>query len=64
MQLEEILKQQGLSDEQVATIKKSMTDNKIYITSLENADERYTKLKGQKEDAEKQLQTANKQTVQ
>ena len=59
MQLEEILKQQGLSDEQVATIKKSMTDNKIYITSLENADERYTKLKGQKEDAEKQLQTAN-----
>ncbi|MEG2893849.1 MAG: hypothetical protein RR840_10870, partial [Clostridium sp.] len=35
-------------------------DNKIYTTSLENADERYQKLKGQEEDMESQLDTASK----
>lgn len=59
MTLQELLKNQGLSDEQIASVTKAMTENKIYTTALENADERYAKLKGQKEDAEKQLETAN-----
>lgn len=59
MKLEEILKAQGLSDEQISGILKGMKDNKIYTTSLENADERYQKLKGQKDDIEGQLNTAN-----
>ncbi|MEF9952951.1 MAG: phage scaffolding protein [Clostridium sp.] len=60
MKLEEILKAQGLSDEQISAVLKGMKDNKIYTTSLENADERYQKLKGQKEDMESQLDTASK----
>lgn len=59
MTFEELLKNQGLTDEQITAITKGMGDNKIYTTSLENADERYTKLKGQKEDVDKQLETAN-----
>lgn len=56
--MEELLKAQGLSDEQISSIIKAMSDNKIYTTSLENADERYSKLKGQKNDwskSEKEL---------
>ena len=59
MKLEEILKKQGLNDEQITAITKSMASNKIYITSLENIDERYNKLKDQKKDLETQLGTAN-----
>lgn len=59
MKFKEILKNQGLTDEQISSIEKEMKDNKIYTTSLENADERYTKLKGQKEDLDEQLKTAN-----
>ncbi|MEG1495268.1 MAG: phage scaffolding protein [Bacilli bacterium] len=59
MKMEELLKAQGLTDEQVKSVMAGMATNKIYTTSLENADERYTKLKGQKEDAEEQLKTAN-----
>ncbi|HEX3023435.1 MAG TPA: phage scaffolding protein [Lachnospiraceae bacterium] len=59
MSLAELLKAQGLTEEQITAITKAMGENKIYTTSLENADERYNKLKGQKEDAEKQLKTAN-----
>ena len=36
-----------------------MKKEKIYTTNLENADERYNKLKGQKEDLEGQLKTSN-----
>ncbi|MEF9952206.1 MAG: phage scaffolding protein [Clostridium sp.] len=59
MKLEELLKAQGLSEEQISAVIKGMKDNKIHITSLENADERYQKLKSQKEDVEGQLKTAN-----
>ena len=59
MTLEEILKAQGLSEEQIKAVTKGMADNKIYITELENAQERYEKLKTQKEDAEEKLKTAN-----
>lgn len=59
MTIQEILKAQGLNDEQINKITTSMKENKIYTTSLENADERYSKLKQQKEDLEGQLNGAN-----
>ena len=45
MTLEELLKAQGLSDEQIKAITASMKDNKIYTASEENLDIRYGKLK-------------------
>jgi predicted RNase H-like nuclease (RuvC/YqgF family) len=59
MKLAEILKEQGLTDEQISKITSSMKENKIYETSLENADDTYSKLKDKKEDLEGQLNTAN-----
>lgn len=59
MELKEILKEQGLTEEQVTSVLSAMKDNEIYTTSLENADERYTKLKGQKESLEQEVSTAN-----
>ena len=59
MKLLEILKAQGLTDEQIKAIQNSMKENKVYETSLENADERYNKLKTQKDDLKGQLDTAN-----
>lgn len=46
MTLNEILQQQGLTEEQIAAITKAMKDGKIYTTSHENMDVRYPKLKG------------------
>ena len=48
MKLAEILKAQGLNDEQITAIQNSMKENKLFTTSIENADERYNKLKTQK----------------
>lgn len=59
MKLIEILKAQGLTDEQINKITSSMKENKIYETSVENADEEYSKLKTEKGDLEGQLATAN-----
>lgn len=59
MKLIDILKAQGLTDEQINKITASMKENKVYETSLENADERYSKMKGKKEDFEGQLKKAN-----
>lgn len=59
MNIQEILKAQGLDDEQINKITDSMKENKIYTTSLENADERYSKMKSKKEDLENQLKTSN-----
>ena len=59
MKLSEILKQQGLTDEQISKILASMKENKVYETTLENAEERYAKAKAKKEEAEKQHKTAN-----
>lgn len=59
MKLIEILKAQDLSDEQINKITSSMKEHKVYETSLENADERYNKLKAQKDDLKGQLNTAN-----
>lgn len=59
MKLLEILKAQGLTDEQIKAIQTSMKENRVYETSLENADERYNKLKTQKDDLKGQLDAAN-----
>ncbi|MFX0547918.1 phage scaffolding protein [Hathewaya histolytica] len=59
MDFKEFLKNQGLSDEQINKILSGMKENKIYTTSEENMEERYNKLKEQKEDLENQLGTAN-----
>lgn len=59
MKFEEILKQQGLNEEQISTITAAMKTNKLYTTSLENAEVRYNKLKEDKKDLETQLNTAN-----
>lgn len=45
MTLQEILKAQGLSDEQIGTITGEMKQNKIFIANEENLDIRYSKLK-------------------
>lgn len=52
MKLAEILKAQGLNDEQIQSVQNSMKENKIHTTSIENADERYNKLKTQKTELE------------
>lgn len=59
MKLVDILKAQELTDEQISKIQASMKENKVFETSLENADERYNKLKTQKDDLKSQLDTAN-----
>lgn len=45
MTLEEILKGQGLNDEQIKAIQNEMKTNKIFTSSEENIDIRYGKLK-------------------
>lgn len=49
MTLAEILKSQGLNDDQIATITGEMKKNKIFTASEENLDIRYSKLKGDHE---------------
>lgn len=45
MTLQELLKAQGLSDEQITAITGAMKENKIFTASEENLDIRYNKLK-------------------
>ena len=59
MEFKELLKAQSLTDEQINNITAKMKEEKIYTTSLENADERYTKLKSQKADLDEQIKAAN-----
>lgn len=61
MKLLEILKAQGLTDEQIKAIQTSMKENKVYETSLENADERYNKLKTQKSELDNLLKERDTQ---
>lgn len=58
-QFKNFLKSQGLEDETVEKIAKGLAGAKIYLTSEERLDERYTKLKGQNELLDEQLKTAN-----
>mgnify|MGYP001151843051 FL=1 len=59
MPLEEILKAQGLSDEQIKAIISGMKQNKIFTASEENLDTRYGKLKTDHEGMTQQLEEAN-----
>lgn len=54
------LKEQGLEDTQIKTIVEAMPGAHIYLASEEKLDERYQKLKGQKELLDEQLKGANK----
>lgn len=58
MTLEQILKAQGLTDEQIAAIMGAMKENKIYTTNEENIDIRYGKLKAERDDLKGKLETA------
>lgn len=59
MTLEEILKSQGLNDEQVKSIVGEMKQNKIFTASEENLDVRYGKLKTDYEGKLAELEKAN-----
>lgn len=59
MKFEELLKAQGLTDEQIKAVTDAMSKEKIYTTTLEKADERYEKLKIKKEALQEELGEAN-----
>ncbi|MBO5208064.1 MAG: phage scaffolding protein [Lachnospiraceae bacterium] len=59
MTLKEILKTQGLTDEQIEKIIGEMKQNNIFTASEENLDTRYGKLKTDHEGVTKQLTEAN-----
>lgn len=58
-QFKAFLKAQGLEDTIIENIVKGMPGAKIYLSAEEKIDERYNKLKGQKELLDEQLETAN-----
>jgi len=60
MTLAELLKAQGLTDEQIATIIGEMTKNKIYTSNEENIDIRYSKLKTERDDLKGKLDESDK----
>lgn len=55
--IKELLKKLGYTDEDVTKIEQGLSDEKIFLTKEENLEERYSKLKTQKEDLEKQVKT-------
>lgn len=59
MKLKEILEKQGLTEEQITAIQQSMSDNKIYETTVENAENRVATLENEKTTLTKELETAN-----
>lgn len=68
MTLKEILKSKGMSEEDIATVIDEMKQNKIFTSSEENLDVRYTKLKTDHDalvtkDAESQKLIAELQTA-
>lgn len=60
MTLAELLKAQGLTDEQITAITGEMTKNKIYTTNEEKIEDRYGKLKIERDDLKVKLDTADK----
>lgn len=56
MDFKQYLVSKGLTDEQATAIVDGMPAEKLYLASEEKLDERYDKLKGQKEQLEEQLQ--------
>lgn len=59
MNLADILKAKGVSDELIAAIQEDMKANNVYTASEENLDIRYGKLKTQHEGVTQQLNEAN-----
>lgn len=59
MNLNEILKANGVSDESIAAITAAMKENKIFTAGEENLDIRYGKLKTQHDGVNQQLTEAN-----
>lgn len=59
MTLQEILKLQGLSDEQIKSVVDEMKQNKIFTSGEENLDIRYNKLKGEHDSKIEELTKAN-----
>lgn len=58
MTIQELLKENGLTDEQIKTISEKMKENKIFTSSEENLDIRYGKLKTDHEGLAKQYTEA------
>lgn len=56
MDFKQYLVSKGLTDEQATAVVEGMPAEKLYLASEEKLDERYDKLKGQKEQLEEQLQ--------
>ena len=59
--IQEILKNNGLNEDQITNILNSMKEAKIYTTKHENIDERYNKLKTQKNELESQIKERDTQ---
>lgn len=55
--IKELLKKLGYADEDITKIEKGLSDKKIFLTKEENIEERYSKLKAQKEELEGQVKT-------
>lgn len=55
--IKELLKKLGYTDEDITKIEKGLSDEKIFLTKEENIEERYSKLKTQKEELEGQVKT-------
>lgn len=58
MTFEEYLKSLGLDDEQVTAITAGMDENKFYLTSEQNLEERYNKAVQQRDEANEQLNSS------
>lgn len=56
----ELLKSQGLSDDQVKSIAQEMVRNRIFITNEEKIEERYQKMKLQRDHLRRKLKLAEK----
>ena len=59
--IQEILKNNGLNEDQITNILNSMKEAKVYTTKHENIDERYNKLKTQKNELESQIKERDTQ---
>ena len=59
--IQEILKNNGLNEDQITNILNSMKESKVYTTKHENIDERYNKLKTQKTELETQIKERDTQ---
>ena len=59
--LKDILKKHGVEDQVIENIFSDMAEGKVYITKEQNIEERYSKVKNQKNELDKQLADRDKQ---